>query len=47
MAERKQIDPRESPFRKGYQPTGDRVDLSKVKPPQQGTAAQKPKKISE
>lgn len=28
----------------GYQPVGAAVDLSKVKPPRQETAAQKPKK---
>jgi hypothetical protein len=46
MAEQRQTDtqnqPAEAPVRKGYQPTGTRVDLSQVKPPRQGTAAQKP-----
>jgi hypothetical protein len=46
MVEQRQTDtqnqPAETHVRKGYQPTGSRVDLSKVKPPRQGTAAQKP-----
>ena len=46
MVEQRQTDtqsqPAETPVRKGYQPTGAKIDLSKVKPPQQGTAAQKP-----
>ena len=37
-----QSQPAETSVGKGYQPTGAKVDLSKVKPPQQGTAAQKP-----
>ena len=37
-----QSQPTEVPVRKGYQPTGTKVDLAKVKPPRQGTAAQKP-----
>ena len=46
MVEQRQTDtqsqPAEASVRKGYQPTGAKVDLSKVKPPRQGTAAQKP-----
>ena len=33
-------------LREGYQPTGDKVDLSRIKPPKQETAAQKPKNSS-
>ena len=33
-----------APLREGYQPVGAKVDLSKVKPPRQATAAHKPSK---
>jgi len=34
--------PSQAPLREGYQPVGARVDLSKIRPPKQETAAKKP-----